>query len=175
MVKWKWYYNLLITFIISGLWHGANWTFIFWGLLHGLYLIFSFATASSSNLVTHKIFGNVPRLKALIDVVVTFILVYFAWVFFRAETIQDAFFIIKKILTLNKDISLFTLTINDFGIFNFVISIFSILILFIYEVGRHFKKLNQNFNSVIATSCILFILTLLLGVMGSKSFIYFQF
>jgi alginate O-acetyltransferase complex protein AlgI len=43
VVRWRWYYNLLLTFVISGLWHGANWTFLFWGALHGLYLILSYA------------------------------------------------------------------------------------------------------------------------------------
>ena len=93
--RWRWYYNLLFTFVLSGLWHGANWTFVIWGGLNGLYLVSSLATASLresvagvSGLATH------PRLRAIWGVLFTFGLTCFAWVFFRAASVDEALHII---------------------------------------------------------------------------------
>ena len=55
VVKWKWYYNLLLTFLVSGLWHGANWTFLLWGLLHGIYMI----SAIFKNKIKAFLFPNI--------------------------------------------------------------------------------------------------------------------
>jgi D-alanyl-lipoteichoic acid acyltransferase DltB (MBOAT superfamily) len=83
--------NILITFLVSGLWHGADWSFIFWGLLHGLYLVaenifrplirrmnrtFHIPTASSGYLICRRAY--------------TFVLVGFAWIFFRADSMHQA-------------------------------------------------------------------------------------
>jgi len=75
------YRNILITFLLSGLWHGANWTFIVWGGLHGLYMVVAEKTKSFQ----HKLIGG----KAA-HVVITYLLVLFAWIFFRANSIGDA-------------------------------------------------------------------------------------
>jgi len=62
VVKWRWYYNLFITFLISGFWHGANWTFVVWGALHGFYLVFSHATKNiRNNLAMRSNLVNYPR------------------------------------------------------------------------------------------------------------------
>ncbi len=75
--------NILITFLISGLWHGANWTFVMWGGLHGLYL------------VTERLLGKKYRPGSI----VTFLLVCFAWIFFRSATVSDAFTVIGQIFS----------------------------------------------------------------------------
>src|SRR6201996_4148434 len=79
------YANLMITFVVSGLWHGANWTFVIWGALHGLYLIAAQALA--------PLFPGLARVPAWLKVMVTFGLVTFAWLFFRANSLGDAWFI----------------------------------------------------------------------------------
>ncbi|MFD2718422.1 MBOAT family O-acyltransferase [Hymenobacter monticola] len=89
------YFNLFFVFMVSGLWHGANWTFIAWGALHGFYQIFGRLTKDTRQLIIQK-----TRLSFLnhsvITISTTFILVTFAWIFFRANTISDAFLIIRS-------------------------------------------------------------------------------
>jgi alginate O-acetyltransferase complex protein AlgI len=93
----RWYLNLAIVFLISGLWHGANWTYVVWGALNGFYLIFAIITAQARNrMIRFSGIGRFPRLYAGIQIVSTFILVAMAWVFFRAHTIKDAVHIIKS-------------------------------------------------------------------------------
>jgi D-alanyl-lipoteichoic acid acyltransferase DltB (MBOAT superfamily) len=93
----RWYFNLLIVFIISGFWHGANWTFIIWGALHGFYLVFAIATKKLRHAINTAI--HLPansKVNHLLQVVSTFCLVTFAWIFFRANSLSDAVYIIKK-------------------------------------------------------------------------------
>ena len=88
------YGNLMITFVISGLWHGANWTFVAWGFLHGLYLIVAQTTAPfAAQLAQLLSLRRVPRLVAFFKTVLTFSLVTFAWIFFRANNVGDAWFV----------------------------------------------------------------------------------
>jgi D-alanyl-lipoteichoic acid acyltransferase DltB (MBOAT superfamily) len=90
--KARWYFNILVVFLLSGIWHGANWTFVIWGILHGLYLI-----------IESEFYLRFPTLKQatglfaiLIKRMVVFSLVTFAWIFFRAPQVSDAFHIIRK-------------------------------------------------------------------------------
>ncbi len=100
VVKWRWYYNLMITFLLSGLWHGAAWTYIIWGGLHGLYLIFAVLTERWRGKLGAALgLGKVPKLNHALQVLVTFILVDFAWIFFRANNVQDAFEIVGRLFT----------------------------------------------------------------------------
>jgi D-alanyl-lipoteichoic acid acyltransferase DltB (MBOAT superfamily) len=97
VVKWRWYYNLMVVFAVSGLWHGAAWTYVIWGALHGTYLI----AAILLKPVTHRV-GNAlpgPVNKAL-GVATTFTLVTLAWVFFRAHSAQEAFLGLRKMVAL---------------------------------------------------------------------------
>jgi D-alanyl-lipoteichoic acid acyltransferase DltB (MBOAT superfamily) len=88
------YLNLLIVFILCGFWHGANWTFVFWGGLHGLYLIVSNATEGvRGRIVEVTGLARAPRIHRLLKWGITFSLVCFAWIFFRANRLSEAFFI----------------------------------------------------------------------------------
>ena len=81
VVKWRWYYNLFITFVISGLWHGADWTFIVWGFLHGSYLVLGYITQPIRNRLLRPFkLGVNGTVGKLLDVLVTFHLVVFAWI-----------------------------------------------------------------------------------------------
>ncbi len=96
------YRNILIVFLVSGIWHGANWTFIVWGALHGLYQVFEAATKKLRNRWIKKL--NIDRKSfshKLFQVLLTFVLVAFAWVFFRANSIQDALSTVRSIVTMN--------------------------------------------------------------------------
>jgi len=92
------YVNILITFLVSGIWHGANWTFIVWGTLHGLFQVLEKA------LNAQKV-SNARPLYRTFRIVLTFVLVDAAWVFFRMPTIDDAVGVISKIVV-NQDFTI---------------------------------------------------------------------
>src|SRR3989344_7847529 len=97
--KIRWYFNLFFVFLVSGLWHGANWTFIIWGSLHGLYLIISIMTGDIRNKI--KIITGLnehQKISKILQVITTFCLVSFAWIFFRANNLSDATYLVKNIL-----------------------------------------------------------------------------
>ena len=94
----RWQLNILITFLLSGLWHGANWTFIVWGALHGLYQLVSF-WASSIMRASRLRLERVAWLRHSVSIVTTFAVVTFAWIFFRAKDLSDAFYIVMHLYT----------------------------------------------------------------------------
>jgi alginate O-acetyltransferase complex protein AlgI len=90
------YRNLLMVFMLSGLWHGASWTFVIWGALHGAYLVVSSMTAKfRARLWSFTPFGESSRLRGTVAVVTTFSLVTFAWIFFRARAIEPALYVAR--------------------------------------------------------------------------------
>ena len=98
--KWKSIRNVFIIFAVSGFWHGANWTFIFWGLFHAILFLPSFIFNTNRKYTTSIIAQNtlLPSPKELIQVITTFILVTIGWVLFRSETIIDAFNYLNKMI-----------------------------------------------------------------------------
>jgi alginate O-acetyltransferase complex protein AlgI len=93
-------FNLMVTFLISGLWHGANWTFIAWGALHGIYSVVALRTANIRAGLIHTIgLDRLPHFLGVIQVVTTFGLVSFAWIFFRANTLADALYIVTHLFS----------------------------------------------------------------------------
>lgn len=97
--KKRWLTNLMIVFLVSGLWHGAGWTFVIWGALHGSYLVVEILTTSFRRHCIDKTgIANNHSLLRLIKVIITFHLVCFAWIFFRANTLTDAIFMLKQIV-----------------------------------------------------------------------------
>jgi alginate O-acetyltransferase complex protein AlgI len=183
----RWYLNLFIVFLISGLWHGANWTFIVWGTLHAFYIIFSLIT---KRVRTHfnnwAGLYNYPRLNQFIQVCFTFILVSFAWIFFRAKSIGIAFYIIKSIATqtsndiyslLHRQASGLNLGLIGLEVW---VAVFSIILL----ESVHLIQKNHSITNFIQTRPVyqrwaiyyIFLFALLLWhVSDNKQFIYFQF
>ncbi|OQY41470.1 MAG: hypothetical protein B6242_17355 [Anaerolineaceae bacterium 4572_78] len=100
--KWRWYLNLMIVFVVSGLWHGANWTFIIWGALHGSYLLIEIwmknIRAKISDLRYLERFSSG---QTLLRTLTTFLLIVFAWMFFRAASIGEAFILIQNMFYIN--------------------------------------------------------------------------
>ncbi|MBL1215748.1 MAG: MBOAT family protein [Ignavibacteriae bacterium] len=177
VVKWRWYYNLFITFLVSGLWHGANWTFVIWGALHGFYLIFSIVTNSQRNKIISLLKLNQNRfVLKLIQVFTVFVLVDFSWIFFRANNLGDAFTIIGNLFVidldnlLNNSISFSSLAVN-FGVIA-IMEIFHLL-----QRGTKFSTYISARPTYIRWSVYFFItiFILYLGGQGGKEFIYFQF
>ncbi len=96
--KWRHYWNFLATFLLSGLWHGASWTFVVWGALHGFYLIGgSILKPVRSRLIGFLELEKFPFFLSFFRVLTTFSLVLVGWVFFRANTVSDAFFIVSQL------------------------------------------------------------------------------
>ena len=92
------YFNLFFTFLISGLWHGANWTYIIWGALNGFYLIVEMAWQNSLTSFRKGFKSNFGQFGVNFALVlVTFGMTCFAWIFFRANTVADAFYIVRHL------------------------------------------------------------------------------
>lgn len=97
---WQWRLNILITFVISGLWHGANWTFLVWGALHGFYYLFSRMTSlARENIVQRAGFSRLSLAYRFLQMGVTFALVCFAWIFFRANHLADVGYIVGHLFS----------------------------------------------------------------------------
>lgn len=170
----RWYINLFIVFMVSGLWHGASWTFIIWGALHGLYQIIGILKDKVVEKIPFLKMGNGP-IANIYHIVTTFILVLFAWIFFRANSLENAFTVIKGIVQW-KSGGLFIGSIS-----NMFYSLIGLAILFIAETSREylpvsFTLLNHKYKLVRhVTYAGLLILILLIGVFSATQFIYFQF
>lgn len=174
------YFNLFIVFAISGIWHGASWTFLIWGALHGFYLIFALITKIFREKISiiFSRFGLIPFINAF-NVITVFGLVTFAWLFFRANTFSDAIYIVEhlfKITPLNIQKDIYLNNGQDF----FVMSIF--LIIFMELV----QFLNSKYGNVLFTAkspairwsfyVVLIMMICVFGVYHKNSeFIYFQF
>jgi len=162
------YLNIFVTFVVSGIWHGANWTFVIWGGLHGLY------NTTQKFLGIDKIrFKKLTALKGTL-IIANFILVLLAWVFFRANSTTDAFDILGKIFT-NPGIPF------KENMTTYIYGIFGLLILMMKEISEeYFPNSNLFFESkkpIIGAfaSAVIIVIILSIGVFDGGQFIYFQF
>ena len=176
-VKWRWYYNLFITFLVSGLWHGANWTFAIWGALHGLFLIVEIATGNCWQKAANFLFPNEPSFwNRAFRVCVTMIQVCFAWIFFRANTVQDAFTVLRKMFLFESDIWL-----QVVGKGSLVLSAMLVLILLAVHMKERGTAINEYVGRLPASArwsvyAAAFWAIVISGVFGVRQeFIYFQF
>ncbi len=184
--KARWYANLFIVFVVSGLWHGANWTFIVWGALHGGYLIGAILTASWRERFL-PVAGS--RGRWAFDVIVTFHLALVAWVFFRANSVSDAFLVfwrsgvdfsdhLMALLTLDYRALDVVLVLGVGGTrLDFVLSVIGIGYVILSDLGDEFHESLGRTPTMarMAYYDLLILGMLLFGVFGQTSFIYFQF
>ncbi|MDN3657621.1 MBOAT family O-acyltransferase [Ferruginibacter paludis] len=171
----RWYMNLMVVFLISGLWHGANWTYIIWGGINGFYLVFAIVTQKYRDRF-NQFTGIVkrPRLHLFFQISITFLLITFSRIFFRSRNISDAVQVIKKIFTFKGSI------FND-GTAIIIYCFFAIFFLLSVELKKEFYRgsftLSRHKNFWVRNSyySFLIILIILLGVFDGGQFIYFQF
>lgn len=180
----KVYRNLFITFLLSGLWHGASWTFVIWGALNGVYLIVGAATKTlRKSIVQYIKLDMYPVLNESFQVVITFGLTCLAWIFFRAESIFDALLIIKKIFYSPWGTSWGGGMESIFcgrSKMDFFIAIISIITLEFVQLWAHGNDLIARVNALPTyIRWILYYLLIfsiiLFGMLGASKFIYFQF
>jgi alginate O-acetyltransferase complex protein AlgI len=194
-LKLKWYPKLLLclilTFLVSGLWHGANWTFVFWGALHGSYLVLS-VLLQKTRARAVKLTGleRVPLLLTAINMGFTFFLVVISYIFFRANTLTDAFYILSEGLQalpgfLGNVARLKVSALSEFygeQRLEFALVCAGIFVVMLYDLVKlndvqRIKELWQtawirrSFDVVLATGILLF------GAFygSTQSFIYFEF
>jgi D-alanyl-lipoteichoic acid acyltransferase DltB (MBOAT superfamily) len=172
--KPRWLFNLFITFLISGLWHGANWTYVLWGSINGGYLV----APHVFNATSDKIFPGKKTfytLKTIVNVIITFLLICFAWIFFRANSISDAFMVINRMI--HNSGPLFIGNIRDllYGV-SFLILIVIVEMIQEYRLFNNLSLFHHpNYLVRYSTYISLCLLILLFGVFGGGQFIYFQF
>lgn len=177
--RWKWFRNLMIVFLLSGLWHGANWTYVIWGALNGFYLVFAIVSKPARDKFKELIHLNKwPKINKLIQVFCTFNLVCFSWIFFRASSLSDATTIIKRIFAeFSLKVDLGRLGVSRYQAVLCIALVAFLLLVQLYQrsgtVSREFSKK----PSVVRWGvyyCGLIIL-IVFGVFSTNSFIYFQF
>lgn len=184
---YRMYFNLYITFLISGLWHGANWTFIVWGSLHGFYLVFGKSTYQLRNNLSRKILNNKFHYsRKYFNISVTFALVCLAWIFFRANNLSDGYFIITNILLSPStffDISNYKIAFATLGLetYELVIAFSSLVLLEAFHLLQRHSSIRHMLKSrhIFVRWSIYFIMIIIVLLWGYSSeqaeFIYFQF
>ena len=165
--KSRTYWNIFITFLVSGIWHGANWTFIIWGCMHGLLQIIEKA------LGWQQYGGNHLPIKVA-RIIITFMLVNFAWIFFRMPDVREAWGAIVKIFTDSG-----ALRMSEMGTDILFIIVIGLIVLFFKDLRDEFfhsKMLFLESNPVRWTIYIvLFCMILSFGALDGSSFIYVSF
>ncbi len=171
---WKKIRNVFIIFLVSGFWHGANWTFLAWGALNAIYIMpLILFNKNRDNLAIVAEGKILPSLKDALKIGFTFLLTVFAWIFFRAKSIQQAFDYIAGIFSKKL-----------FGSFEIDVpkKLFAVIALFmlIEWMGREGKyaieRAGANFPKAVRWSFYYMIIAAILALTGSgQQFIYFQF
>lgn len=179
VAKTRWYSNILIVFVLSGLWHGANWTFLVWGILHGFYLLVSIWTRKLRHTVSNFLnLTKFPSVHNLLRVCITFHLVLFAWIFFRANSLSDAMTIIKNIF-IGLDLhsaAVYVLSKKS----ELVLALLSILFVEIIHIVHRHKDMRHFFSDRPLWLRWAFYYSVIFGILifgdfTNEEFIYFQF
>lgn len=182
------YRNLMITFLVSALWHGVGWNYIIWGGLHGIYQVIGNTTLQLRKRLQQKLKFNTNCFSYhLFQMVIIFSLVDFAWIFFRASSTSSALTIIKKVCLdfQLKDLIVYKAYLLGMEEWRFTILLLELLAVLVVDILHERKKgivtwLNQQ-NIVFRWSCyLLLIMILFIGVMydygvDASTFIYTRF
>lgn len=181
--------NLFLTFLVSGLWHGANWTFVVWGAVHGIYQIIGNASLGFRRKCYEKLELKTDCFSFRFGQrLCTFLLVSFAWIFFRSDTIADAFGYIVRMVTEIDIWNLFNGTVYNLGLDVLQMDILGLFLAVVFAVDYIKYKTQKNIDTLLLEQnwifrCIvmvaLFAAILVFGMYGpdfnAQDFIYFQF
>ncbi len=175
--KWKSIRNVFIIFLVSGFWHGANWTFIFWGAIHALAFIPLFLLGRNK-IYKDTIVGEnsiIPSFKELFKMLSMFFAVTFSWIFFRSDSIVDAFEFIRRIIE-NFNFE-FYMHPKGYRMVDYYILVV-LFLLYEYRIRKDERnpfKFKSRIVRFIAYSIAIIFLVLFYDDDVDRSFIYFQF
>ena len=163
--------NTFIIFIVSGFWHGANWTFIIWGALNAIYflplMLMKKNRQNTNNVAQGKL---LPNIKEFFQIVTTFVITILAWIFFRADSLTHAFDYIANIIS----VDIFSMPIFPKKVILFLILF--VLIEWFQRDKQHALQFDFKFPKILKWSFYLVILLVIFYYGGSQqNFIYFQF
>lgn len=172
-------FNLFMVFLVSGLWHGANWTFVIWGLIHAAYRIVGELTLKSRRSLWEKLHINTKSLWFRAGQrAITFILVCFSWIFFRANSLSDIAKLLSNLVIGWGGISE-ALSSMGLGITAILVAILSVIIMAQLDVLTNKNEANGSICTKTSTVwlvwAVAFAWIMLLSVGGASTFIYFQF
>lgn len=180
--KWRNCLNVMIVFLVSGLWHGAAWTYVLWGALHGLYQVIGKFTYKPRNKLWEKLGLPTDRgFVAILRTFNTFCLSAFAWIFFRANSISDLGILIRKLFTdWQFSGEFFASSADQMGLtlVGLLTCVLSLILLSVMDrtkltPRRETGAFNLRYAYVVWAIAVAWIL--LLAGDGASSFIYFQF
>ena len=182
----RWPLNILVTFVLSGIWHGANWTFLLWGLLHGLYYLVLRMFQPFWQRGTKAIgLDRVVWLRTGMEILGTYLLVNLSWIFFRANSLGDAWYIVRNLgQGLQQPLVFETATVTGVGMsrMNFLISCGLIALLLAVQVLHEFRVSAKMVSRMKAVCWLrwpvyvgLAMAIMNLGIVENIPFIYFQF
>lgn len=159
--EWFTYRNLFLTFLLGGIWHGAGWTFVLWGALHG------------AALVGHRVFSNhVKAVPSWVGVVITFLFVNFAWIYFKSPTWQIAVDMTRAMVGLQTKVAGFSL-VNDY--YALPIWIVSVILLFSKNTQELAEKFVYNWKWLMMLVALVILNLIFLNSAISQEFLYFDF
>lgn len=166
--------NVIVVFLVSGIWHGANWTFILWGTIHALLFIPSFLAGSNKKYKEDLVHRGkmLPSVTDIVQVIITFCLVIFTWIFFRANSISQALIFIKRMFLGVSGQSL-VFENNDLLSYFFIFLFFLLFSGYLLYRKNHIIKDSRVKQYVFCITLLIFIT--LFGQFTKQSFIYFQF
>lgn len=181
--------NVVIVFLVSGLWHGANWTFVAWGAIHGFYQVMSDLLKKPRAWLSKKLSIKTDCMSwKLLQTIVTFMMVVFAFIFFRADSIKDALRYVKRIFDRPTPWTLFDGELYNLGLNRSEVNILfvSLVLLLLVDLIKYLKKqtldaflFEQNVWFEWFVIILLIVMIYIFGEYGStfdaKQFIYFQF
>ena len=171
--NWMRIRNTFIIFIVSGFWHGANWTFIVWGLLNAIYILPSIIFKTNRNNLDIVARGKIfPTIREFFSIQLTFALTVFAWIFFRSPNISSALSFISKIFSG----SFFTIP-TEYSIQLFALIFFFIVVEWFGREKEYAIKIIGNNWSKPIRYCFYFLIIATIFIFSTKEqqFIYFQF
>jgi alginate O-acetyltransferase complex protein AlgI len=177
------YFNIFFVFLVSGLWHGANWTFVLWGAIHGIF-----------SLITKAFERTFDNLFSALNWLITFSFVNIAWIYFRADSFEQANQILKSILSfnfgeINESIVMEFFSISDFKVLSKLSSIvilsdtkmcmllLTLLSLLLVSLTKNTNERIEVFKPTALNSCISIILVVwcVISFSGVSTFLYFNF
>lgn len=170
-------FNIMVVFVLSGLWHGASWTFVVWGAIHGLYLVVGEHTRAARTRIAEAIgLTRVPRLYKFLQWFVVFNLVAFAWIFFRASSFQNALDAIRALFSSAPNLGTSGFRGGDSKFLTGMIPIIILVELMARKWDGALKWVNRFPQWVRwAGYSFLFWAVVLLGLYGGSGFIYNAF